>query len=81
MPDQPTAFHLAPADAIELREMLEFLNDWLDSCDRPDLSASLTKFTGGGSGAADLQVDLARFVFLLGGDDSGEDFFGPPAQR
>jgi hypothetical protein len=68
---------LAADEAVELGEMLEFLHDFIDYA--PDaLGEWLTRFTGGGYDIGELRADLARFVFLLGGD--GERFvFG--AQR
>jgi hypothetical protein len=54
--------------AVELGEMLEFLHDWIDSA--PDaLGQCLWRFTGGGYTLDELRADLARFAFLLGGDD------------
>jgi hypothetical protein len=50
------------------------LADWLAGVDEPALSASLQRFAHTAYGVADLQVDLARFAFLLGGD--GERMFG-----
>lgn len=54
-------------DAIELAEMLEFLIAWLDNTDQR-LDLELLRFTVGGYRLNDLLDDLARFVFLLGGD-------------
>ena len=57
--------------AIELCELLGFLGDWLDdACDV--VADSVTGFCGGGYRVEELRADLARFVFLLGGD--GERF-------
>lgn len=58
-------------DAVELAEMLEFLIAWLDNTDQR-LDLELLRFTIGGYYLNDLLADLARFVFLLGGD--GEHF-------
>ena len=64
------------ADAAELAETLQFLSQWLDR-DPASLGASLEQFVGHPAyGTAQLRQDLARFVFLLGGDD-GESLFGP----
>jgi hypothetical protein len=63
------AITLAPADAAELAELLGFLIDWIDT-DRARLPASLRRFTG--TSAYDttaLRTDLARFQFLLDGDE------------
>jgi hypothetical protein len=62
--------HTAPvtldaADAVELAELLEFLNDWLH---HDDLAASYRRFTFGLLTPAELRADLGRFAFLLGGD-------------
>ena len=60
---------LRDEDVFELGEMLEFLHDWIDYA--PDaLDEWLARFTGGGYSLDELRADLARFVFLLGGDDS-----------
>lgn len=67
---------LDTGDAIELAELLQFLNDWLAS-DRADLDASLTRFVGTrGYDLQQLRADLDRFAFLLGGND-GEALFQP----
>jgi hypothetical protein len=60
----------------KLAELLQFLDDWL-ATDHDQLSASLARFVG--SQAYDAQAlrdDLARFTFLLGGND-GEHLFPP----
>jgi hypothetical protein len=63
-------------DAAELAEMLQFLSQWLDR-DPARLSTSLEQFVGHPAyNVAQLQEDLQRFVFLLGGSD-GEPLFGP----
>ena len=60
-------------DAVELAEMLEFVHDLISSA--PDTLADvLGRFTGGGYELDELRADLARFVFLLGGDS--ERLFG-----
>ena len=65
---------LAPADADELAEMLQFLSDWL-ARDRHHLETSLEGFVGSSAyGTRQLGDDLARFIFLLGGSD-GEPLF------
>ena len=67
---------LDTGDAIELAELLQFLNDWFGS-DRADLDASLTRFVGArGYDLQQLRADLNRFAFLLGGND-GEALFQP----
>lgn len=64
-----------PADAAELTEALLFIAGWLGS-DPGRLSASLAGYVGDpGYSLQDLHTDLARFAFLLGGDD-GENLFG-----
>ena len=60
---------LAASDAAELAELLRFLSDWIDT-DPGQLPASLRRFIG--TSACDttaLRTDLARFQFLLGGDE------------
>lgn len=68
---------LAPDHAVELTELLEFLNAWLTS-DPDHLNASLLRYVGHPAYDINrLKADLARYVFLLGGDDDGE-LFQPP---
>jgi hypothetical protein len=63
------------ADATELAELLTFLTDWL-TADADTLDASLTHHVGHPAyGLNQLQQDLHRFTFLLGGNN-GE----PPLQ-
>jgi hypothetical protein len=74
-----TGVTLAPADAAELAEMLQFLSDWL-ARDQDHLEVSLEGFVGSCAyGTRQLHDDLARFIFLLGGSD-GEPLFGPERQ-
>ena len=62
------------ADAVELAETLQFVRDRL-AAEQLLLGASLTRFAGSDAyGLTQLRADLARFVFLLGGDD-GESLF------
>ena len=68
---------LDSGDAAELAEMLEFLSDWL-ARDPVRPGASLAAFIGSRAyGTRQLQADLDRFVFLLGGSD-GERLFQMP---
>jgi hypothetical protein len=63
-------------DAIELAELLQFLAGWISS-DPARLESSLLAYVGHPAyGPAQLQQDLHRFAFLLGGND-GEPLFGP----
>lgn len=63
-------------DAAELAELLQFLAGWLAS-DPGRLGASLRAYIGHRTyGTQQLQGDLHRFAFLLGGND-GEPLFGP----
>ncbi|MBV8923315.1 hypothetical protein [Bradyrhizobium sp.] len=67
---------LAGEDAAELAQLLEFVDDWLGGPDRALLTDSLARFVGaGGYDLEALRVDVARFVFLLIGQD-GERVFG-----
>ena len=71
------ATSLDTVDAFELAELLGFLADWLAS-DPSRLGASLLAFVGHPAyGTQQLQNDLHRFAFLLGGND-GEPLFGFP---
>jgi len=66
---------LDPADAAELAELLQFLASWAAS-DPSRLGASLQAHTGHHAyGTQQLQGDLHRFAFPLGGND-GEPLFG-----
>jgi hypothetical protein len=70
--------NLALDDAVELTELLQFLNAWLAN-DNDRLNASLHRFVGHPAyDVSRLQADLARFTFLLGGDTDGELFQPPP---
>jgi hypothetical protein len=71
---------LAPDHAIELTELLEFLNAWLTR--NPDqLNASLHRYVGHPAYDINrLKTDLARFTFLLGDDDDDELFQPRPTQ-
>ena len=70
------AISLDVADAIELAELLQFIDDWLQS-DGGNLTASLARFVGSPAYApGELRVDIARFRFLLGITD-GEGLFSP----
>ncbi len=67
---------LDSADAVELAELLQFLDDWLATGHAP-LNESLARFVGCEAyGVGSLRDDLARFTFLLGGSD-GEGLFSP----
>lgn len=66
---------LDAGDAVELGELLGFLVGWLD-LDGDRVAGLFGGFVGDGGYDLDgLRADLARFVFLLGGDD-GEMLFG-----
>lgn len=70
------AVSLDTADAVELAELPHFLGGWLDS-DGAGLEGSLRRFVGtAGYDVAALRRDLARFTFLLGGDDGDALFTG-----
>jgi hypothetical protein len=74
-----TGMTLAPADTIELTEILQFISDWL-ARDPHHLQASLEDFVGHPAySTPQLRNDLARFIFLLGGSD-GEPLFDPEQQ-
>jgi hypothetical protein len=68
------AIPLDVSDAIELAEMLQFLDDWLES-DRATLTAPLARFVGSQAYDPDsMRDDFTRFRFLLGITD-GEGVF------
>ncbi len=57
--------HLQAADAAELAELLQFLDDWLSDA-RENLEASLSGFVGNRAyGVDQLRADLRRFRLLL----------------
>ena len=63
-------------EAAELGELLEFVGRWLaDGGECVD--ESFSRFVGsGGYDINELQADLWRFAFLLGGDDGASLFRG-----
>jgi hypothetical protein len=62
---------LDSGDAMELGQLLQFLDDWLAAGHGP-VSESLTRFVGCESyDLESLRGDLARFMFLLGESDRG----------
>jgi hypothetical protein len=68
--------NLSPDDAMELGQLLQFLDDWL-ATDHGPVNESLTRFVGCDAyGAGSLRDDLTRFTFLLGESD-GEGIFSP----
>jgi hypothetical protein len=68
--------NLALDDAVELTELLQFIDNWLTN-DHDQLNTSLRRFVGHPSyNISRLKADLARFTFLLGGDTDG-DLFQP----
>lgn len=66
---------LDAGDAVELGELLGFVAGWLDR-DGDRLAGSFGRFVGSDAYPIDgLRADLARFAFLLTGDD-GESLLG-----
>jgi hypothetical protein len=69
---------LALDDAVELTELLQFIDTWLTT-DHEQLNPSLHRFVGHPSyDTSRLRTTLARFIFLLGGDTEGDLFQPPP---
>jgi hypothetical protein len=69
--------NLALDDAVELTELLQFIDNWLAN-DPGQLNESLHRFVGHPAyNVTQLRTALARFNFLLGGDTDG-DLFQPP---
>ena len=69
-----TTVQLNTSDAAELAEMLTFISDWLTS-DPNTLTASIEKHTGGTAyTTGTLRTVLARFAFLLTGQDAARLF-------
>ena len=53
----------------ELAEILQFIADWI-TADREHLDTSLVTFVGSRAyDIAELEADLHRYAFLLGGND------------
>jgi hypothetical protein len=68
--------NVSPDDAMELGQLLQFLDDWL-ATDHGAVNESLTRFVGCDAyGVQSLRHDLACFTFLLGEGD-GEGLFSP----
>jgi hypothetical protein len=66
-------------DTADAAELLHFLDDWL-TVDHERLDASPQNFVGNRAyGISQLRTDLDRFVFLLGGDNTGH-LYDPPRQ-
>jgi hypothetical protein len=73
-----TTVQLDATDAAELADMLTFIGDWLTS-DPTTLTGSLEKFTASTAyTTGTLRTDLARFTFLLTGDDTAHLFGDQP---
>jgi len=71
--------HLDAADAVELAEHLQFINDWI-ATEHDHVTVSLARFVGTCAYSVDqLQADLHRFTFLLGGNDD-EPLFNPDTE-
>lgn len=71
----PDGIRIHPADAQELIETLQFLDDWL-SLDEDQVHGSLARFVGHPAyGVSQLRDDLCRLAFLLGADN-GSRLFG-----
>ena len=58
---------LAAEDAMELAELLEFLAEWIEA-DPAGVGEVFNRFTDGLFDVCQLQGELVRFAFLLGGD-------------
>jgi hypothetical protein len=73
-----SAVSLDAADAVELAEVLQFLDHWLRS-DHDHLAISLARYVGSlAYGPRNLHEDFCRFQFLLGVTD-GESVVTPDA--
>ena len=68
------AIQLPVADAIELTELLQFVDDWLATC-HDQLHEPLARFVGHPAyDITQLRGDLQRLAFLLGADNSSQLF-------
>ncbi len=69
-----STINIDPTDALELGQLLDFLDDWLKA-DPEDLAPSLARFVGHPAYSIEqLRTELHHFTFLLGHDD-GEQLF------
>ena len=65
---------LTVADAVELTELLQFIDDWLASC-HDQLREPLARFVGHPAyDISQLRGDLQRLAFLLGADNEDQLF-------
>lgn len=65
---------LPVADAAELTELLQFIDDWLAAC-HGQLREPLNRFVGHPAyGISQLRGDLQRLAFLLGADNEDQLF-------
>ena len=63
------------ADVLELTELLQFIDDWLATC-QDQLREPFTRFVGHPAyDISHLRGDLQRLAFLLGADNE-EQLFG-----
>ncbi len=59
---------IEPDDAVELSELLVFLDHWIAS--DASVAQALDRFVGGGYEAEELRADLARFARLVGDSET-----------
>lgn len=65
---------LPVADAVELTELLQFIDDWLATC-HDQLREPFARFAGHPAyDTPQLRGDLQRFAFLLGADNEDQLF-------
>jgi hypothetical protein len=71
----PEPVQLPVADAVELTELLQFIDDWLATC-HDQLREPFARFVGHPAyDISHLRGDLQRLAFLLGADNE-EQLFG-----
>ena len=69
-----TVIQLPVADAVELTELLQFIDDWLATC-HDQLREPLARFVGHPAyDISQLRGDLQRLAFLLGADNEDQLF-------
>lgn len=75
MTEPEPRIQLPAADVAELTELLQFIDNWLDTC-HDQLSGPFTRFVGHPAySISHLRGDLQRLAFLLGADNE-ERLFG-----
>ena len=74
MTEPEPRIQLHAADVAELTDLLQFIDDWLGTC-QDQLSEPFTRFVGHPAyGISHLRGDLQRLAFLLGANNEQQLF-------